>query len=970
MQSNYNRLSIAVRLALSVGIASTAAMAQAQDATTNKDASNAQSQGTTEQPKQSSAKTLTAVSVTGSLIRRVDAETASPVVTLDRNAITNNGSPTLGNVLQQLPSVAGNATNTQNNSNGGGGASPTLEGGDGAARVSLRGLGTTRTLVLVDGQRLANADLNMIPQNMIERVDVLAEGASTVYGSDAIGGVVNFILRKDFKGAELSVNDGISDHGDGQRHGAQFTIGASGEQGNVYAGVDYNKYDPVLAPRRDFSARQLYLYNGGPQASGSHSIPTGRILVPAGGPLGDKTPGGCEINSQGNAYVTLANGNGSSLGNYRCFSNANDTYNYNAFNYIQQKQERTNVFVGGNYKFNDNVTFFGQAFYNHTNSSGQDAPAPTGVGDGWHVLASNPNNPFGVTFSQGTLVDPAAPGADSGYAFNTRLTGLGTRLHTFTTTNEQINAGLRGNFGQSSWIWDASVNYGHSHREQTNYNEVNVPAFQAAIDAGANIFNQADPAVTALLRKGVDAPQYTLTNTMKQAQANASGELWDLPAGTMQLSVGALYRKTSMTYNVTSDAILDPVTNTCVVLSEACGSPGGGSDTVKELYAETLIPLLSEQPFAYSLNVDVGLRYSDYDSSGNTTNGKIAIEYRPIADLLMRGTISQVFRAPNMDELYDGRTVAGPNLTDPCVNLNAAQLAAHSAACQNVPVGWSGNPLGQVTGYYSGAAAIGSKLKPEQGKSIDIGLVYSPSWLTGLSSSLDFWHIYLSDTLTPVQAQTVVNACFNNNNSPYCSYINRYDQTNKLAGAVNYINTPVVNLGNLSTSGVDFTLNYAIPHFDIGGVDPGNFKAGLNTTYIATYKNDATPGQPGAQSINYAGTFGTQFGNISRWRGTLTLNWAMGPWSAQWQSRYIHPVTNLNANLDTGGSAPMASVLYHSIQAGYEWAKIHTRFDVGIDNLSNKTPPLAYENGSNYNVDTATYDVMGRYYWARATVKF
>ena len=971
MQSNYNRLSMAVRLALSVGIASTAVMAQAEDVA-NKDASsdqaqtNAQSQGTTDQQaNKSNAKTLTAISVTGSLIPRVDAETASPVVTLDRKAITNNGSPTLGNVLQALPSIAGNATNTQNNSNGGGGASPTLEGGDGAARVSLRGLGVNRTLVLVDGQRLANADINMIPQNMVERVDVLAEGASTVYGSDAIGGVVNFILRKDYTGAEVSVNDGISDHGDGQRHGAQFTVGASGEQGNIVAGVDYNKYDPVLAPRRSFSAQQLYLYNGGPQPSGSHTIPTGRILVPL-----DKTPGCAPYNGTNTAYVTRAGGNGSSLGDYRCFSDANDTYNYNAYNYIQQQQERTNVFVIGNYKINDYVTFYADAFYNHTNSSGQDAPAPTGVGDGWHVLASNPNNPFGVTFSQGALVDPAAPGADSGYPFNVRLTGLGTRLHTFTTNNEEINSGLRGNFGQSTWSWDASFDYGHTRRIQTNYNEVNVPAFQAAIDAGANIFDQSDPAVTALLKKGVDAPQYTLTNTMKQGQFTASGEIWDLPAGAMQLSTGALYRKTSMNYNVTADAVLDPTTNTCVVLSEACGSPGGGSDTVKELFAETLIPLVNEQPWAYSLNVDVGLRYSDYDTSGSTTNGKIAIEYRPIADLLARGTISQVFRAPNMDELYDGRTVAGPNLTDPCVGLSAAQLAQHSAACQYVPVNWGGNPLGQVTAYYSGAVPAGSTLKPEQGKSIDIGFVYSPSWWEGVSSSLDFWHIYLSDTLTPIQAQTVANECFANNSSPYCSFINRYDNTNKLAGAVNYINTPVVNLGNLSTTGVDFTFNYAIPHFNVGSVDPGNFKAGLNTTYISTYKNNATPGQPGSESINYAGTYGLQFGNIPRWRGTLTINWALGDWSAQWQSRYIHRVTNLNANLDTGASAPMASVLYHSISAGYEWAKIHTRFDVGIDNLSDKVPPLSYQNGSNYNVDTATYDVMGRYYWARATVKF
>ena len=963
MQSNYNRLSIAVRLALSVGIASTAAMAQAQDAT-NKDASNAQSQGTNDQQpaNKASAKTLTAVSVTGSLIRRVDAETASPVVTLDRAAITNNGSPTLGNVLQALPSISGNATNTQNNSNGGGGASPTLEGGDGAARVSLRGLGVTRTLVLVDGQRLANQDVNMIPQNMIERVDVLAEGASTVYGSDAIGGVVNFILRKDFKGAELSVNDGISSHGDAQRHGGQFTVGASGEEGNIVAGVDYNKYSPVLATRRGFSSHQLYLSSGVVNAAGSGTIPSGRILIPGSSPAA----AGCALNSQGNTYVTLGNGNGSSLGNYRCYGGAGDTFNYNAYNYIQTQQERSNFFVSGNYKIADSVTFFGDAFYNHTSSSGQDAPAPTSVGDGWNVLASNPINPFGVTFSQGTIGDPNT----SGYQLSTRLTGLGTRLHTFTTDNYQLNAGLRGAFGQSTWIWDASFDYGHTRRVQTNYNEVNVPAFQAAIDGGANIFNQADPAVTALLKNGVDAPQYTLTSSMKQAQANASGSLWDLPAGSMQLSVGALYRKSTLDYNVTSDALLDPATNTCVVLSEACGSPGGGSIDVKEVYAETLIPLLSEQPWAYSLNVDLGVRYSDYNTSGNTTNGKLAIEYRPIADLLMRGTVSQVFRAPNLDELYDGRTVAGPTVSDPCVGLSQAELNQHTAACQNVPVNWTGNPLGQVTGYYSGAAAVGTSLKPEQGKSIDIGFVYSPSWLEGVSSSLDFWHIYLTDTLTPIAAQTVLNSCYANNNSPYCSYINRYDNTSKLAGAVNYINTPVVNLGNLSTSGVDFTLNYAIPHFDVGSVDPGRFKAGLNATYTSTYKVDATPNQPGASTVDYAGTYSQQFGNISRLRGTFTLNWALGNWSAQWQSRYINHVTNLNADFLTGASAQMGGITYHSISAGYEVPVIKTRFDLGIDNLTGRVPPLIYQNGVNYNVDTATYDTIGRYYWARATVKF
>lgn len=964
MKNDLNHLSMAVRLALTVGVFSMAGAVNAQDAAASNAASTSSSQTPPEAASKDKAKNLQAVSVTGSLIRRVDAETASPVVTIDRTNIAASGKLTLGDVLQQLPSISGNATNTQNNSNGGGGASPTLEGGDGAARVSLRGLGVNRTLVLIDGQRMANQDLNMIPQSMIERVDVLAEGASTVYGSDAIGGVVNFILRKDYKGAEVSVNDGISSHGDGQRHGFNLTGGLTGDNYSLSGGIDYNKYDAVLTTRRGFSAQQLYLSSGAVSAAGSSSVPTGKIQLPASVIAANGY--GCAINSSGTALVTRDQGNGSSAGDYRCYRGAPDSYNYNAFNEISTAQERTDAFVLGSYKFTDNLTGFVNAFYNHTHSSGQDAPAPTGVGDGWYVLASNPINPFGVTFSSGTIGDPAT----SGYGFNTRLTGLGARVHTFTTDNEQINTGLRGAFGGSGWTWDATLDYGHVNRQQVDVNEVNVADFQTAINNGVNIFQQDDPTVTAALKSGVDSPTYTYVSTLKQAQFDTSGDLWDLPAGTMQLSTGALYRQQSLNYTVTSDAVLDPATGTCQVLAEACGSPGRGSFNVKELYAESLIPLLAQQPWAYSLNLDLGIRSSDYSTTGTTTNKKIAIEYKPIPDLLLRGTVSQVFRAPNLDELYDGQTIGGPVLNDPCVHLTAAELASHPSACQNVPVQWAGNSNAQVTSYSSGAAAIGSSLKPEQGKSIDFGLVYDPSWAPGLSTSVDFWHIYLSNLLTAITAQTVVNSCFDNAGSPYCSYIHRYDNTSQQPGQVLYISTPVVNLGNLSTSGIDFTLNYKVPHFDLGSYNPGNFKLGLNTTYVSTYNNNATPGQPGAQTINYAGTYTLQFGNISRWRGTLTANWAKGDWSAQWQARYIGKATNRNADAVTGADAPMASIIYQSLQLGYEIPSIHTKFDVGVDNLFDKIPPLVYQNGANYNVDTATYDTLGRYYWARATVKF
>ncbi len=959
MKNDLNRLSSAVRLALCAGIFSVAGAAQAQATTPD----NPPSTGQTAPPSKKDAKTLQSVVVTGSLIKRVDVETASPVVTLDQSTLRNSGKPVLGDVLQQLPSISGNATNPQNNSNGGGVASPLLEAGDGASRVSLRGLGINRTLVLVDGQRMSNPDINLIPPDMIERVDVLAEGASTVYGSDAIGGVVNFILRKNYKGAQFSLNDGISSHGDAKRHGFNLTAGTTGDRYSIAAGLDYNKYDATLAARRRFSRQQLYLSSGAVVAAGSSSIPTGRIQVPAS----IAAQYGCAVNSSGTSQVTLASGDGSALGDYRCRL-ASDTYNYAALNYIQTAQKRTNGFVLGSFNVTDNVTAFVDAFYNHTVSSGQDAPSPVGTGDGLIIPSSNPINPFGITFSQ----NPVAGDPNSGYNFQTRLTGAGTRVHSYTTNTGQVNAGLRGNFGEtSSWIWDASINYSHTKRDQRDTNEVDIPALQAAVDGGANIFNQADPSVGSLLSAGVKTPIYVFTQSTKQAQVDASGELWDLPAGAMQLSVGALYRKQFMNYTVSDFAVLDPVTTTCQILQEACGSPGRGSFDVKELFAETLIPLLSDKPWARSLNIDLGVRSSNYSTTGTTTNGKVAIEWRPSDDLLVRGTVSQVFRAPNLNELYDGRTLVQPNLNDPCVGLSAAELAVHPVACQYVPVNWAGNSPAQVNTFYSGAATVGAKLKPEKGKSIDVGLVYDPDWLPGLSTSLDFWHIYLSDTLTAIQADTVVSSCFNNSASPYCSFIHREDNTSRQPGQVFLINTPVVNLGNLSTSGIDYTLRYKLPHFNVGSIDPGNFRAALNTSYTSTYNVNATPGQPGAKTINYAGTFTPQFGNIARWRGTVTLNWDKGNWNAQWQSRYINHLTALNADAAISGvNIPVASVIYHSFQVGYAVPSIHTRFDIGVDNIFDKQPPLLYQNGSNYNVDTATYDVLGRYYWARATVTF
>ena len=942
-------LSLAVRVGLTAGVMAVAGVAQAQQSSNQ---TSTQDQ-TDQNQSNGQPKTLQTVIVTGSLIRRVDAETASPVTTIDRQNITNSGKPTLGDIVQQLPSIAGQATNTQNNSNGGGVASPLTEGGDGASRVSLRGLGTARTLVLIDGERMLNADLNLIPENMIQRIEVLSEGASTVYGSDAVGGVVNILLRHDFDGAEVSLNAGISGHGDGQRNGLSMTMGHTTDKFNLVGGLNYNKYDAVPDSRREFSAHQLYLTDGLVSVAGSSSIPTGRMQIPpALSGMFD-----CPYKNQ----VTLASGDGTSLADYRCRV-ASDTFNYAAYNYIQVAQQRTDGFVLGSYNLTDNITAFADAFYNHTSSAGQDAAIPVGTGDGLVIPADAPFNPFGVTFSPNPI--PGDP--NSGYVFQTRLTGVGTRIHPYTTSTGQFIGGLRGHAGES-WDWNITFDYGHTSRTQTDENELYIPALQAAIDDGVNIFDQADNG--AALGAGAIDAVYQKTENMRQISAGGNGNLFSLPAGDVQLAVGALYRNQSMNYTINPLALLDPTTGVCQISQEACGSPGSGSFNVKEAFAETLIPLLKEVPGAYSLNLDLGVRYSDYNTAGSTTNGKIAIEWRPVQDLLVRGTVTQVFRAPNLDDLYDGRSIVQPTLNDPCAHLTAGELAQHPTACQYVPPGWAGNDPAQVNDYYSGANALGIALKPEHGKSIDFGFVYDPSWAPGLNASVDFWHIYLYDTLVPISGITVVNTCFNNEASQFCPYIHRYDDTTQQPGQIFYIDAPVINLGTLSTSGIDFTANYKVPHFDFGSVNPGDFKLGLATSYIATFNNNKTPDAPGSTVDKLAGTWNAQFGNISRWRATATLGWNLGNWDAQWRTRYISSVTGLNIDYATGANIPIASVVYSDMQLGYAIPTIHTRFDVGVDNAFDRRPPLIYQNGQG-NTDSYTYDMMGRYYWARATLKF
>jgi outer membrane receptor protein involved in Fe transport len=478
----------------------------------------------------------------------------------------------------------------------------------------------------------------------------------------------------------------------------------------------------------------------------------------------------------------------------------------------------------------------------------------------------------------------------------------------------------------------------------------------------------------------------TITYVSKGFEANASGELFNLPAGAVQLAFGAQWRKEYQRNEVDYVALANTA-GQCFISQEACGSPVGGQFTVSELYGELFFPLLKDVAFAKSLNVTVGSRYSDYDLFGSNTSSKLQVEWRPFDDLLVRGTVAEVFRGPSITDLFAGPAGNAPNATDPCVGY--VNDPAHASACgapsgaTNIPAGGIVNTgLSQTTGVVSGSVYAGYDLKPEQGKSFDWGLVYDPSWLPGFSVSVDYWRIYLNDTITTIGAQTVLNACYADNASQFCPFIHR-----GVDGQINFIEQPTVNLGRLDADGWDVALRYKLANTAIG-----SWAFGFDGTYIDSWDNDTDTTSNLDAVKHIAGTFNKDYGMYSRIRSRLFANWNLGDWSASWRIQYLGPFQVGNADDRQGTSAdahcvhdpvtgaPNAycgvelhygSYVVNNVNVGYALPSINSRIEVGVDNVFDKQPPLLFQNNViNANTDVNTFDTIGRFYWARYTVKF
>jgi outer membrane receptor protein involved in Fe transport len=668
------------------------------------------------------------------------------------------------------------------------------------------------------------------------------------------------------------------------------------------------------------------------------------------------------------------------------------------------------VFVTGTYHLTDKVDAYMTAYHNKTSSAFDLAPLPVSSAGGATVSAENYYNPFGVDFS-----------SVAGNKFAFRALPLGLRGGQNGSNNDQFDAGFKGSFNimDRDWNWDAGFDYGHSSFVTQILGLANLsllapsfgpsfldpatgqvtcgqPGAPIANCIAANPFDVNNPNTIQALKNSLFSPLSTGYTQEKIARLDLNGGLFDLPAGTTQLAIGGSYRKEYI-HGIADPALQTQAANSyqCSAGSQCVSSLQGGYN-VKDAYAELFIPILKDVPFANALNVTIGDRWSKYSNFGSTNNAKISVEWRPIDDLLLRGNAAEVFRAPTVTEVFGSPASVADKLgSDPCNHFTGAPAGSGPAlACAGVPT--DGTFVNQDVAQNVQTSVIGSgstfanfPLGPEHGRTFDFGFVYDPHWLPGFSVNVDVWRIYINDTIAVLGIQSTINLCYGGALT-YCPLIHRFTQGGSIGEIAPTTIDPTGNLGRTDTKGVDFGANYRLPETSFG-----KFAVGVNATYLAQYDNQSAPGIAANQVTNDAGKF-LPFGSpgaaacpvpngavclFPRWRAQAHLNWSLGAFDASLRTRFIDKFSMGSGDLTQGVSPAGAafpglvlhygSTVYNDLTLGYNIEPLNTRIDLGVDNVSNKQPPLLYANNTlNANSDPSDFDFVGRYYFARMTVKF
>jgi len=884
--------------------------------------------------------------VTGSRIKRVDSETAAPVQMIDREEIIQTGLTSVGDILQNIP-AAGSALNTTFNN-----------GGNGETRIDLRNLGSNRLLVLVNGRRWnpgigGAVDLNNIPANIIERIEVLKDGASAIYGSDAITGVINIITRQDFQGMEASAQTGQNAEGDGKTQQYDLGMGMTGEKGSAYLNVSYTQQEPIMAGDRPISAVPVF---GAPTGyAGSSGTPTGRFLA--------YTPGFA-------SYFDLT---GDGNGNLIPWDNVASRYNYAPENYLLTPQERVNVFGQASYEISDNTTFKTEIFYGNRKSNQLLAPTPlfvglfaSGLGTQTVIGANNPFNPFGYALDS-TCSDPAA----GCLLFSgRRMIEAGHRVFNQNVNQFQWNAGFNGSFAVGENFFDWDFNYSHAEVKEDdtttgllNMQRVNLALSDACLTTAdcvpLNLFGGSngvvgDVAGGTITQQMLDYILFTAHSTAGTTQNeftfNVSGELMELPGGPMGFAFGLSQRE--------QDGFDSP--DALIALGITSGNirkPTSGGFALREGYVELDLPVLD------SLEFSLASRYSDYNNFGTTTNSKFGFKWDVFEDLALRGTYAQGFRAPSVSELFSGRGDSFPQLQDPCSDYLTTGDATTIANCQadGVPSSYT-QPNTQIRITVGGNPDLG----PEESTSKTLGLVYNPSFVDDLSITVDAYDIRITNAVSTVGAQSILDSCFATSPRTLCNFVSRNS-----AGGVSDLFNGNINVDTLTSKGTDFNVKYKMD------TSAGEFRFNWDTSYVDE-RGQIVQGQ----TFNFAGRAFSGI-IIPRIRSNLSTTWTMDDITVNWTMRYISSTIE---NCALGGSVAslcnrvglgengsdenqLGTATYHDVQASYNLSDYDSKIRVGINNIGDKNPAFSTTAFAN-SFDPTQYEIPGRVWYVRVDHSF
>lgn len=937
-----NKISKAVRLAIAFGAVSAAGFTASVNAA-----------------EEDAVEKIERIDVTGSRIRSTDIETSQPVFTMTRLDIANQGFTSINDLLQNMSTTGAPPISR---------SEPLLSGENvGGSYVDLRNLGTTRTLILVNGKRLGITtagfqDISAIPMSMVERIDVLKDGASTLYGSDAMAGVVNIITRKDFEGLELSVYAGEYGEGDGAKKNVSLVGGFASDRGSVTFGVEWRDEEDVWAKDREFTA---VTYPG-------YDINNNRTLV---GQYG-------RFNYEGQWWVAKRPGDALSFpDDFEPQTYANGSSNATEQMHLSTPLSARSLYVNTNYNLSDNVRFTSDIGYTDRSATRQVAGYPLqsgstfGAVNGWFLDADSYFNPVGE---------------------DVRYTRRGWEVPRVTTSDQntlRFTAALEGSFdiGDRFFDWDVGSVFSRSKTLTIGRGDFHIPNVVAAtgpsflnaqgvvqcgteanpisstqcvpwnpfagFGAGTVDNSLSDPDIQALFFPTSHARGETTTNIYF---ANISGLLFSLPAGDVTFALGGEKRLEEGAY------IPDALAQSGMTSTLAAG-PTSGEYDLTEYYAELNVPVLADVAFAEELSLSLASRYSDYSTFGDTTNSKIGVKWKPVNSLLVRATWSEGFRAPTVSNLYGGGSQTFPQLTDPCDSVYG--VAKGTARClQDVPADYrqlqqgfvptAGTTAQTPVPFNSGSNPL---LQPETSETKTVGFVYNPEFLTDLTVIVDYWNITIEDTMVSDTASAILDDCYVGLEEARCAMFSRDPST----FIVNELSFGLRNAGVTKTAGYDLGLTYKLD------TEVGTFRTNWNTTYTTRYDSKST-NDPEARMTPDVGfeTF--------RVRSTLGVNWSLGDFSANWNVRYYSSMKedcyfddrcnmpDFSADWTNDLVTPLdkkGSTTFHDVQVGYNtpW---NSKVSVGVNNVFEREGPTMFSQPSSSFSYYGGFDI-GRFFYVR-----